>query len=248
MPAGADLLATLSPQADVASTVRKLPTQASKQAPVAESPTTEPPSAAPTIDAVRFVAPAPARSAEVKPLAPERYRIQVTVSREAYDKLRRAQDLLRHTVPNGDASLIIERALNVLVEQLERTKTGTTPHPRSAEQVRSDSRHVPAAVKRIVWQRDGGRCAFRGTQGRCKETGFLEYHHVVPFASGGETTAGNLELRCRAHNQYESDLWFGIAQTPCVREARERYGSSELVLALLCQIFRTACDLSSDHN
>ena len=224
------LVATLSPQPDVAPTVRKLSPQASKLPPFAESLTTEPLISAPPIDTARFVAPGPPlRSAEVKPVAPEGYKIQVTVGREAYDKLRRAQDLLRHTVPNGDASLIIERALNVLVEQLERTKTGTTPHPRSAGQVKSDSRYVPAAVKRIVWQRDGGRCAFRGTQGRCKETGFLEYHHVVPFASGGETTAGNLELRCRAHNQYESDLWFRVAQTPCVRERGEWYGSSQLV-------------------
>jgi hypothetical protein len=29
---------------------------------------------------------------------------------------------------------------------------------------------------------------------------------VVPFAAGGATDAGNLELRCRAHNAYEATL------------------------------------------
>ena len=68
-------------------------------------------------------------------------------------------------------------------------------------------RHVPAAVKRVVWARDAGRCAFVGVDGRCAETGFLEYHHVVPFAAGGPTSVTNLELRCRAHNEYEATLF-----------------------------------------
>jgi 5-methylcytosine-specific restriction endonuclease McrA len=68
---------------------------------------------------------------------------------------------------------------------------------------------VPAAVKREVWARDDGRCAFVGTRGRCTERGFLELHHVIPFADGGATDAANLQLRCRAHNAYEADEWFG---------------------------------------
>lgn len=44
-----------------------------------------------------------------------------------------------------------------------------------------------------------------GTNGRCTERGFLEFHHVVRFADGGDTTTANLELRCRAHNVYEAD-------------------------------------------
>lgn len=84
----------------------------------------------------------------------------------------------------------------------------------------SGSRHVPASVKRKVWTRDGGQCAFVGTNGRCVERGFLEYHHVVPYAAGGQTTVENLELRCRAHNAYESELFFG----PMIaREAREAW-------------------------
>jgi hypothetical protein len=62
-----------------------------------------------------------------------------------------------------------------------------------------------------VWERDGGQCAFVGAQGRCTERGLLEFHHVQPFAAGGESVESNLELRCRAHNQYEADRVFGGA-------------------------------------
>src|SRR2546423_8306591 len=69
-----------------------------------------------------------------------------------------------------------------------------------------------------------GRCAFIGPQGRCPATAFLEYRHVVPFAAGGDSSATNLELRCRKHNQYEADRYFGPLQVPLVREARAVYG------------------------
>lgn len=39
--------------------------------------------------------------------------------------------------------------------------------------------------------------------------GFLEYHHVVPYAVGGKATVENIEMRCRAHNIYEAEQVFG---------------------------------------
>ena len=74
---------------------------------------------------------------------------------------------------------------------------------------RRRNRVIPAAVKRAVWERDAGRCAFVGAEGRCSATGFLEFHHVVPFAAGGATDLANLQLRCRAHNAHEARAYFG---------------------------------------
>ena len=144
------------------------------------------------------------RPAALKPLAPERYRVQFTLTSEAHDKLRRAQDLLRHVVPSGDPAVIFDRALTLLLSELERRKLAATDRPRVATATNSRSRHVPAGVRREVWRRDGGRCGFVGAEGRCTERGFLEFHHVVPFTDGGPTTSANLQLRCRAHNLYEA--------------------------------------------
>ncbi len=60
-----------------------------------------------------------------------------------------------------------------------------------------------------MWSRDNGQCAFVGAQGRCSERGFLEFHHVIPFARGGPATAANVQLRCAAHNAYEAAIDFG---------------------------------------
>jgi hypothetical protein len=72
------------------------------------------------------------------------------------------------------------------------------------------SRAVPASVRRAVWMRDAGRCAFVAANGqRCTERAFLELHHQEPFALGGEATVENVALRCRAHHAYETELAFG---------------------------------------
>lgn len=219
------VVATLNPRPDVPSAVRKLPTPTRPPLPRPSLATEETAKADISMAAKTALTTAPPspRPAEVKPLAPERYKIQFTISRETYQQLRRAQDLLRHAVPNGDLAMIFERALTLLISDLERTRIGNTVHPRTPRDVRHNSRHIPASVKRSVWQRDDGRCAFEGAHGRCTETAFLEYHHVVPFAEGGETSPRNLELPCRAHNQYEADLWFGASSLPMARESRAMY-------------------------
>ena len=143
------------------------------------------------------------------PLASDRYLLKVTLSAEGRARLDRARDLLRHVLPSGDPAAIVDRALTVLVEQLETARCAAARRPRARPRATTTRRHVPASVRRAVWARDAGRCAFVGADGRCRETGWLELHHVVPFARGGPTMVENLELRCRAHNAYEAEREFG---------------------------------------
>ena len=71
-------------------------------------------------------------------------------------------------------------------------------------------RHIPAAVRRAVLERDGDRCTYMDAYGqRCRETRRLEFHHLQPFALGGPTTAENLSLRCPAHNALAAEQDFG---------------------------------------
>jgi 5-methylcytosine-specific restriction endonuclease McrA len=231
------IVAALRPQAPVPSIVRKLPTpkdsvSESLNASTFFSSLSEPSVSSPngTSEAAAVDPPTTQeRRAEIKPLAPERYKVQFTVSREVHDQLREAQDLLRHRIPNGDVAVIFQRALAMLLSELRKAKHAATKRPRKTEARGSKGRHIPAAVKRKVWQRDGGRCAFQGSAGRCTERGFLEYHHVVPFVDRGATTADNLELRCRAHNAYEVERWFGVGEEDVVREAAALYHAAHSV-------------------
>jgi hypothetical protein len=202
-------MARLAPSPDAASLVRRLPDPKPPTAERGRAEATTNPSA-PTGSGSNTVLSSLASSRPlVAPLSRDRYLLRVTLGADAHAKLRRAQDLLRHTEKAGDPADIIDRALSLLVADLERRRIARVTTPRLPAPCSPAKRHVPAAIRREVWTRDQGRCAFVGQRGRCRETGALEFHHVRPFASGGPTTTANLELRCRAHNQYEGALAFG---------------------------------------
>jgi hypothetical protein len=78
------------------------------------------------------------------------------------------------------------------------------PHPRRR------GRHIVAAVRRTVFERDGNRCTYVDANGtRCRETHRLEFHHLKPFAAGGDHGAANVTLRCAAHNALAAEEDFG---------------------------------------
>jgi hypothetical protein len=107
------------------------------------------------------------RAAAIAPLSADRFKIQFTASREFHDKLRHAQDLMRHAVPNGDPAVILERGLDLVLAQAEKRKLGRVERPRTPRSTGASSRHIPAAVRRAVSLRDGNQCAFVGPAGRC---------------------------------------------------------------------------------
>jgi hypothetical protein len=198
------------------------------------------------------------------PLSPGRYSLRLTISEETQAKLRRAHDLLAPAVPPGDTAAVLDRALTLLLAQLERRKYAAL-RPRSQERqsrparrrasrratpaaaIRnvpteepaavavavpaapmaaapapaagaapattrrpSHTRYIPAAVRREVWQREGGRCAYVAPNGtRCGQTAGLQFHHTLPVADGGAATARLISLRCRDHHAWETRRWFG---------------------------------------
>jgi len=241
------LVAELAPRPDVPTSVRKLPAPSSvvtpsvptalPPAPVESSPgrpspavsspaVLAPPVVAPPVSSPPVLAPPPHRPI-VQPTSPERYRVQFTMGKESHEKLRRVQDLLRREIPSGDAGKIFERALDLLLEKVEKAKLGVpskaaaTPKSAPPRSIRPEtdrpaappirrSRYRPRHVDRAAWTRDEGQCGFVSKDGRrCTERAFLEFHHIQPFALGGPATAENISLRCRRHNQYEAELVFG---------------------------------------
>jgi hypothetical protein len=218
------IVAELAPQPDVAPSIRKLPT-----------PVVAPPAAAASEPVVPHGSPVmsgPAAPAPTIPLpssprpvieatSPDRYRVQFTFGKESHDKLRRLQELLRREIPSGDPAAIVDRALTLLLERVEKQKRGALGKPaataktargRSIRSGTDNSRNIPAEVQRGASERDGDQCAFVSKDGhRCSERTFLEFHHIRPYALGGTATIDNISLRCRRHNQYEAELVFGLA-------------------------------------
>jgi len=227
-----ELVARLSPQPPVPTVVRKLPDcpNAGAQASPAFSFGTGMPGVLPESSPSLAFAPPPAlaprrdeRRAVIAPLAEETFKFQFTASRACRDKFRQAQDLLRHRIPDGDLGTIFEKALDLLIEQVKKERFATGRRARQAPSEETDapsSRHIPDAIKREVYERDGGRCTFTDERGRrCAETGALQFDHQDGFARTHLHRADRIRLLCRAHNQHAAEKMYGRAFMERARES-----------------------------
>src|SRR5712691_3319366 len=227
-----EIVARLSPRPDVATSVRRLPALRLEPPAPAEvthpqaAPPIAPSSPPPRTEMALTVKPPSVPRAAVTPLSPDRYKLQLTIDGDTLEKLRLAKDMLSHAIPSGDDAAVLDRALSALLVDLARKKFADTPIPRPSRATNPRARQASAAVKRAVWVRDLGRCAFIGTSGhRCNERRFLEFHHVDPHALGGEASVEKIELRCRRHNDYEGRLYFGKRRRDDTGAVREEAAS-----------------------
>jgi hypothetical protein len=153
----------------------------------------------------------PRERARITPLSAEAYAVQFTRSRKADERFRYAQDLLGHSVKPDDIANVYERAVEALIERLERVRFGARAKPRKGgRRSKNGTRYVSRDVKRAVWTRDGGQCTYTSESGRrCEARKDLQYDHVTEFARGGEATVDNIRLRCPGHNQHAAEQTFG---------------------------------------
>ena len=56
---------------------------------------------------------------------------------------------------------------------------------------------IAPATRRLVWHRDGGKCAVPS----CRSSRYIDIHHIVGRAEGGNHEAGNLTLLCDGHHR-----------------------------------------------
>ncbi len=237
------LVASLAPKPDVPPRIRKLPSRkgtiverdggrdggrrgSTQSATVDErapgtphSPNPLAPSAAP---------PTRSERGTVAPLREDRFKVQFTASAELRGKLRRAEELLgpvrAGARASGDIALVVERALDELIEVLEKKRSAKTSRAQKKPRPRKPgTRYVPRQVRREMAERDGGRCTFVDKAGRrCEERRALELHHQHAFARGGEATTANMALLCRSHNALEAERDFGSEHMERARRSKER--------------------------
>jgi hypothetical protein len=81
----------------------------------------------------------------VEPTSEARYRIQLNASSSLKEKLDHARALISHANPSGDIAIVIERALDLLIEKVEKQRFGRTDRPlrpREAQGLSGDAAHA----------------------------------------------------------------------------------------------------------
>ena len=204
----------LGPEAcrDESGPMLALPLAALASAPA--TPTPAPPVASPVETRA-----ARASASEVRPVAKERWSVRITLDAAAKADLDALRALLSHKIPDGDLGAVVRDAIRCALERYgkRRGAIGDVPTRSGGRKAGSrpqlPARSIPAAVRREVWRRDGGRCTFVGPDGcRCESRWQLQLDHIDPVAlAGGKTTptAADLRLRCRPHNLLEAERVFG---------------------------------------
>ena len=228
------LITELAPRPDVPTVVRKLPEQKSTKL-LSQTVSANPDNLLGP-DQVDFQpAPIPVRQPvkPVEPLAPSRYKVQFTASEEVREKLER----LRKLTGVADLAIVIDQAVTEKLERLEARRYGKTDKPRKSlekTETKPSSRYIPAPIKRAVQSRDKGRCTFVDERGRhCTERDRLEFHHQRAFARGGDHSADNIVLMCRAHNGYLAEADYGKGKMARYRHSPSRVSEALPVYVIL---------------
>ena len=155
------------------------------------------------------------RVAEMRPVSKDQWSLRVTVDSAMKADLEMLTSLLSHTT-GGDLASVLHEAIRCGIEKHGRRKGAMKParerlpRPRGDGERAPTARAVPAKVRRQVWERDGGCCAWTSKDGRrCGSRWKLELDHIVPVALGGSSTLENLRLACRQHNVLHAEHVFG---------------------------------------
>ena len=162
-----------------------------------------------------------ARYLRFTPVAANCAALKGMLSLQAMREFKRLQELAGSYGASADAADLLEKAIKAYADALEKTKFGANASARASASVSAGTstrathadptrRHIPAVIRRAVYERDGGQCTFVGPDGkRCGCRTGLEFDHVQPLARRGLTTVANMRLRCPAHNQLEARRTFG---------------------------------------
>lgn len=67
---------------------------------------------------------------QVAAIGEDRFRFEVSLSREVKEKLELARDLISHANPTGDWAVVVERAIDALIEKVKKRRFGLPSSPK----------------------------------------------------------------------------------------------------------------------
>jgi len=141
----------------------------------------------------------------------ESIRVEFTLSKEAFEKLKLAQELLSHSVPTQDLAIFLEHICDKVIEQKAPSKNKQKTHPATITRKDSDatvaadlasSLSLPLPVKKKVLSIHTC-CQYKSpiTGKICGNKWFAQVDHKQPRWAKGQHEVSNLQRLCSQHNQ-----------------------------------------------
>ncbi|HUL57978.1 MAG TPA: HNH endonuclease [Anaeromyxobacteraceae bacterium] len=155
-------------------------------------------------------------AAELRAVSRDEWSLRVTIDGALKADLETLASLLSHKLRRTDLAAVLREAVRYAIEKHGRRRGAVPPSRKrkraahSGEDIPDRSRLIPAEVKRAVYERDQGCCAFVGKDGRrCGSRWQLEFDHVPPLSQGGRSTVDGTRLACRKHNFFHAEKTHG---------------------------------------
>jgi hypothetical protein len=141
---------------------------------------------------------------KIKQVSAEMVELKLTIPTELKEKLDQLRLQFSHVNPEMSYIALLEHLCD---KALPKMKPQSTATPAPEVKTEPQGRHIPAAMKREVWERDGGCCSYTdaNTGKRCGSKFQLQYDHIEPYALGGSTEPENLRILCAQHNRWRSE-------------------------------------------
>ena len=129
-----------------------------------------------------------------KQTTPEITTVKFNFSTDTMIEFKEVKNLLSHHRLNNDELFrkVFKLAKNSILNDRFKLNSKSSPAPVSPG---VNSRYIPAALKKAVFERDKGKCC------KCGRTRLIQIDHVVPYSHGGKNSIENLRLLCFGCNQ-----------------------------------------------
>ncbi len=145
---------------------------------------------------------------KVKHQADESVRLEVTLTKSQWEKIKTMRELLSNTLPTGEWDQVLEYLATRVIEQ--KTKTDQKREVGSASgqnQITKQTqiasvKYLSAKLKQAVLRRDQC-CQYKDKRSGklCASRWRLHPDHIQPLWAGGAHTLENLQALCANHNQ-----------------------------------------------
>ncbi|HEU4386063.1 MAG TPA: HNH endonuclease signature motif containing protein [Anaeromyxobacteraceae bacterium] len=152
----------------------------------------------------------PARQ-EMRAVSQDLWSLRVTIDGACKDDLETLAMMLSHKFPRKDLAAVLHEAIRCGIEKHGKRQGAVKPARKTPEATPTkDPAAIPAELRRQVWERDGGCCAWVSPDGRrCGSRWQLQVDHVDPVGRGGRATIDRLRLLCKSHNLLYAEQVYG---------------------------------------
>ncbi|MBX3021894.1 MAG: HNH endonuclease [Bdellovibrionales bacterium] len=123
-------------------------------------------------------------------------RAEITFTKEQWEVIERAKDILSHSVPNGELTEVLSYCARFTVAKKDSSLPSMEVKPRHCQ-------GVSRTARRYVFQRDKTCCYVHADGRRCDSRYQLQVDHIVSLWRGGRNDVENLQLLCGLHNRYK---------------------------------------------